>query len=214
MNASPASTAALLSRIDEEQRAVAEVVDAARWAGAAGWVPATSGNFSRRIDGSRIAVTRSGADKASLTVRDVLVVDLARPLPAGVSAEGPLHAALYADPQCGAVLHTHSRNATLVSLLTQGSLELHGYELLKAFAGVQTHDAHVSLPVLPNSQDTQALARAATQALAAVARPVGYLIAGHGVYAWGRTMADARRHLEALEFLFDLHVRMRQGNAA
>ena len=214
MNASPGNTAALLSRIDEEQRAVADVVAAARWAGAQGWVPATSGNFSRRIAGSRIAITRSGADKASLDLRDVLAVDVAQPLPPGISAEGPLHVALYADPKCGAVLHTHSRNATLVSLQTRNSLELHGYELLKAFAGVTTHEDRVSLPVLPNSQDTFGLARQAAQALASAVHPVGYLIAGHGVYTWGATMADARRHLEALEFLFDLHLRRPAGAAA
>ena len=29
----------------------------------------------------------------------------------------------------------------------------------------------------------------------------GYLIDGHGIYAWGRDMPEARRHLEAFEFL-------------
>jgi methylthioribulose-1-phosphate dehydratase len=29
----------------------------------------------------------------------------------------------------------------------------------------------------------------------------GYLIAGHGLYAWGRDLAEARRHLEAFEFM-------------
>jgi methylthioribulose-1-phosphate dehydratase len=30
---------------------------------------------------------------------------------------------------------------------------------------------------------------------------VAYLIAGHGLYAWGRDMAEARRHTVALEHL-------------
>ena len=29
----------------------------------------------------------------------------------------------------------------------------------------------------------------------------GYLIEGHGLYAWGLGMGEARRHLEAFEFL-------------
>ena len=31
----------------------------------------------------------------------------------------------------------------------------------------------------------------------------GYLIAGHGLYTWGRTVDDALRHVEAFEFLFE-----------
>ncbi len=29
----------------------------------------------------------------------------------------------------------------------------------------------------------------------------GFLIAGHGLYAWGRDVAEARRHVEGFEFL-------------
>jgi methylthioribulose-1-phosphate dehydratase len=44
----------------------------------------------------------------------------------------------------------------------------------------------------------------------------GYLIDGHGLYAWGRDMAEARRHLEAFEFLLhcELELRKLRGPAA
>ena len=38
----------------------------------------------------------------------------------------------------------------------------------------------------------------------------GYLIDGHGLYAWGRNMAEARRHLEAFEFLFHCELELRK----
>ncbi|MET1163044.1 MAG: class II aldolase/adducin family protein, partial [Pseudoxanthomonas sp.] len=37
-----------------------------------------------------------------------------------------------------------------------------------------------------------------------------YLIDGHGLYAWGRDMAEARRHLEAFEFLFHCELELRK----
>src|SRR4051812_10585059 len=89
-------------------RAVAAVVEAGRKASLRHWVPATSGNFSARIDESTIAITRSGTDKGALARADVLIVDLDAPDPRA-SAEAPLHYALYRDlPQVNAVFHIHS----------------------------------------------------------------------------------------------------------
>jgi methylthioribulose-1-phosphate dehydratase len=38
---------------------------------------------------------------------------------------------------------------------------------------------------------------------------VGYLIRGHGLYTWGPRMADALRHVEAFEFLFECELKTR-----
>ncbi|NEL42183.1 MAG: methylthioribulose-1-phosphate dehydratase, partial [Xanthomonas perforans] len=75
-----------------------------------------------------------------------------------------------------------------------------GYELLKAFEGNTTHETAVDVPVFANTQDMQVLA-AQVEALLDKQSLWGYLIEGHGLYAWGRNMAEARRHLEAFEFL-------------
>lgn len=185
--------------------AVRAVIEAGRRAAARHWVPATSGNLSARIDAGRIAITRSGTDKGSLTPADVLVVDLARPDPSA-SAEAPLHYALYRDhADIGAVLHVHSPAGVVLSRLAagRGELRLTGWELQKAFAGVRSHEEEVLVPVLANDQNTERLAEAARRAFAACAEKLapGYLIAGHGLYAWGPTPSIAWRHLEALETL-------------
>src|SRR5262245_61518474 len=87
------------------ERAIAAVIEAGRKASAKAWVPATSGNFSARIDENTIAITRSGTDKGALTRADILIVDLDAPDPRA-SAEAPLHYALYRDlPAVNAINH-------------------------------------------------------------------------------------------------------------
>jgi methylthioribulose-1-phosphate dehydratase len=200
--------AEIITIAESEQRldhAVAAVVEAGRKASLRHWVPATSGNFSARIDENTIAITRSGTDKATLTRGDVLIVDLDAPDPRA-SAEAPLHYALYRDlPSVTAIFHIHSPSATMLSHgLVADSIRLSGWELLKALAGVRSHEAEIDVPVFSNDQDTVRLAALASQRFAgangAQLSP-GYVISGHGLYAWGTTPAEAWRHTEALETL-------------
>ncbi|HET9048139.1 MAG TPA: methylthioribulose 1-phosphate dehydratase [Chiayiivirga sp.] len=168
--------------------------------------PATSSNFSMRLDADHAVITISGRDKGALGIEDFMVVDStgqavgtdARP-----SAETGLHVQVYRHfPEAGCVLHTHSRNQTVASLLwaAHGGVRLAGYELLKAFHGNHTHETAMTLPILPNNQDIAALATQVEPLLAA--GPIwGYLIAGHGLYVWGRDANEAKRHLDAIEFL-------------
>ena len=183
-----------------------------------GWTPATSSNFSLRLDPAHAAITVSGRDKGRLVEDDIMVVDLEgqavgrqlRP-----SAETLLHTRLYRRfPEVGCVLHTLSRTQTVASRLyaPQGHVRLEGYELLKAFDGNSTHEAAIEVPVFANTQDMTVLA---AQVVALLDRqPMwGYLIDGHGLYAWGRTMAEARRHLEAFEFLLGCELELRRLGA-
>lgn len=181
----------------------------------AGWTPATSSNFSRRLDDHHAAITVSGRDKGRLEEDDIMVVDFDgravgsqhRP-----SAETLLHTQLYRRfPGIGCILHTHSPTQTIASRLFAGAghVRLAGYELLKAFAGNSTHEIAIDVPVLPNSQDMRVLS-AQVDALLDAGPMWGYLIDGHGLYAWGRDMAEARRHLEAFEFLLHCELELRR----
>ena len=196
-----------------------EIITNVRELAHAGWTPATSSNFSERLDDRHAAITVSGRDKGRLTEADIMVVDFDgnavgsdhRP-----SAETLLHTQLYrrfADVGC--ILHTHSRNQTVASRLfaADGHVRLADYELLKAFRGNETHDTTLDLPVLPNSQHMPTLA-AQVETLLDAGPMWGYLIDGHGLYAWGRDMADARRHLEAFEFLLGCELDLRRLSPA
>ena len=181
----------------------------------AGWTPATSSNFSERLDERHAAITVSGRDKGRLTAEDIMVVDFdGRPVATDLrpSAETLLHTRLYRRfPEVGCVLHTHSPVQTIASRLyaAQGRVHLQGYELLKALHGNTTHDTALDLPVFPNTQDMTVLA-AQVDALLDRQPMWGYLIDGHGLYAWGRDMAEARRHLEAFEFLLHCELELRK----
>jgi methylthioribulose-1-phosphate dehydratase len=191
--------------------AVEAVIAAGRLAAARGWIPATAGNFSVRA-GKIIAITRTGRDKGQLRPEDIAIVSLAAPCENDLSAEAVLHFARYtADSQVGAVFHVHMPIAAVLGrrYAANCQLILDGWKLQKAFTGVKSHLTPVRVPILHNDQDIQALAAVAERELGserdgAITAP-GYLIAGHGLYAWGRTPGDAQRHLEAFEALLTLH---------
>ena len=183
---------------------VAQVAAIGRFASSRGWVPATSGNFSARVDAAHVAVTRSGVDKGALSAADIVVLALDEPIPPGMSAETPLHLARYRrDPRIGAVVHVHTVASTVLSRLhaASGSIALSGFEMHKSLAGFTTHESTVDLPIVANAQDTLALAALIEARLGPTPAVPAYLLAGHGLYTWGATMDDARRHLEGLEFL-------------
>jgi len=201
------------SLFDNRADAIAE---AAQQLAALGWTPATSSNFSMRVDGEHAAITISGRDKGHLGRDDIMLIDLhghavgttARP-----SAETALHTQVYRRwPEMTAVLHTHSRTQSVASRLyaARGSIQLQGWELQKAISGYTTHDSVLEIPVFPNTQHMPDLV-AQVDAWLDAGKPLhAYLIDGHGIYTWGRDMAEARRHLEALEFLLDCEMDLRR----
>ena len=200
---------------DELRRAAGEIITNVRELAAAGWTPATSSNFSRRLDDRHAAITVSGRDKGKLVEDDIMVVDFdGNPVATHhrPSAETLLHTQLYKRfPDIGCILHTHSQNQTIASRLFagRGYLRMEGYELLKAFRGNETHETELLVPVLPNSQDMHTLA-AQADCLLDKRTLWGYLIDGHGLYPWGRDMAEARRHLDAFEFLLGCELELRK----
>lgn len=173
----------------------------------AGLAPATAGNYSVRLPDQTIALTVSGAHKGRLESGQVM-----RASPDGValdgkrpSAETLLHCLIYAvDPTAGGVLHTHSVTGVVLSRALAGAqaIVLDGYELLKVFPGVETHATRVAIPLVENSQDMMAMAETLRPLLAAQDPIIpAFYIRGHGLYAWGRTLAEAENVVEAVEYL-------------
>ncbi len=180
------------------------VIAMARFAGARDWVPATSGNFSVRMDDKKAALTATGANKAELDEQGVIEAAIAGPRHPRASAEAPLHLARYrAASAIGAISHMHSMAATVLSRrhAEAGLLRLEGWELLKAFSGVTTHETKIDIPIVPNDQDTDRLAALVEERLNGASVCPGYLIAGHGLYVWGATATETIRHMEAFDFL-------------
>jgi len=189
------------------------LVDACHWIGAKGWAPATGGNMSVREDANRCWLSESGKDKGSLTPADFLLVDIDTNIaPSGrkPSAETGLHTLIYRlFPEANAVLHVHTVNATVLSRIEKSALlNLHGYEMQKSLSGQTSHLDTVPVALFDNDQDIDALVRRIADT-DPVNLKYGFLLRGHGLTCWGRSVAEARRHLEGLEFLFDCEMRLR-----
>lgn len=185
------------------------MIEAGRLFHQRGWVPATGGNFSARVAPHRMLITASGGHKGELTEQDFLVADMeGKPLDntRKSSYETGLHVQLYKmDATIGCVLHTHSIANTVLSRRFE-NIHLEGYELLKLLPGITTHDARVDIPVFANDQDIARLAATVERRLKRQPAPA-YLITGHGLYAWGATVVQARHRVEALEFMFECALR-------
>ncbi len=186
--------------------ATAELIAAGELFHRRGWVPATGGNFSARLANEKMLITASGWHKGELREDAFLIAGLdGRPDDASrkASYETLLHCQLYRhDAGVGSVLHTHSIANTVLSR-RHASIRLSGYELLKLLPGIQTHDTAVDIPVFENDQDIPRLAARVDAWMKRYPGVPAYLIAGHGLYAWGDTVVQARYRVEALEFLFE-----------
>lgn len=187
------------------------LVEAGRAFYARGWALGTSGNFSAVLQREpvRLLITASGLDKAALNPQHFLEIDGECNVLRGSrrpSAEALLHLAVARVRGAGAILHTHSVWSTLLSDLhgAEGGLAISGYEMLKGLEGVKTHEHCEWLPIVRNSQDVPALAANVEAVLHSHPDSHGFLLRAHGLYTWGEDVAQARRHVEILEFLLEV----------
>jgi methylthioribulose-1-phosphate dehydratase len=185
-----------------------------------GWLLGTSGNLSAVVQREplRLAMSPSGVDKGELTADQMLTIDenarivnqdFGKP-----SDESLLHIRIVKERGAGAVLHTHSVWNNILSDLyaSERGVTISGYEMLKGLHGVRTHEHSEWLPIIENSQNMPALAESIAQTLSECSGAHGFLLRRHGLYSWGETLAQAKRHIEILEFLLEtmgrtLHIR-------
>ncbi len=177
-----------------------------------GWVLGTSGNFSALLSRApcQVCITASGNEKGSLDKSNFLTVDENGAIVCGngkPSAETLLHLLIYRMRQnAGAILHTHSVWGTILSdvFFERGAIEIKGYEMLKGLAGVTTHEHRERLPIVENSQDYVALSQVIENTLRENPAAHGVYLRRHGLYTWGESIAEAKRHVEIFEFLFEV----------
>jgi methylthioribulose-1-phosphate dehydratase len=176
-----------------------------------GWLLGTSGNLSAVVQREplRLAMSPSGIDKGELTPDQLLSIDenarIVSDHGGKPSDESLLHIRIVKERGAGAVLHTHSIWNTIFSDLyaSEGGVKIEGYEMLKGLEGVRTHEHSEWLPIIDNSQNMPALAEIVGQTLKETPAAHGFLLRRHGLYSWGDTLAQAKRHIEILEFLLE-----------
>jgi len=176
-----------------------------------GWALGTSGNFSALVtrDPLRLAITATGLDKGLLSPEHIVQIDASKNVIVGSlrpSDEAVLHLAVVRLCAAASVLHTHSIWSTLLSetYAHQGGFWIEGYEMLKGLANVRTHEHREWLPIVENSQDMALLEREIGLTLQAHPTAHAFLLRRHGLYTWGHDLAQAKRHVEILEFLLEV----------
>src|ERR1700686_5483725 len=207
----------VFSRAEDEDRFTSmseALAEAGRAFYARGWALGTSGNFSAVVsrDPLQLGITSTGLDKGTLIAGQFLKISGACEVVSGdgkPSAEELLHVTVVRELNAGAVLHTHSVWSTVLSGLhvAEAGIALEGYEMLKGLEGVRTHKHREWLPILENSQDMVELAGKVSATLRQTPTIHGFLLREHGLYTWGASLQEARRHVEILEFLMEVLVR-------
>ena len=172
----------------------------------------TSGNFSAAVarEPLNVCITASGNEKGALDETNFLTVDADGAAVSGAgkpSAETSVHLAIYRlRGAANAILHTHSVWGTILSdvFYERGAIEIEGYEMLKGLAGVATHEHTELVPIVENTQDYVALAHVIENVLRENPAAHGVYLRRHGLYTWGASIAEAKRHIEIFEFLFEV----------
>ena len=186
-----------------------------------GWSPATSTNYSVRSSHPlEYIISRSGVDKSEFSLEDLILINpegsvLAPFNNPGIksSAETEIHTHIYQKyPEVNCVLHTHSVLATTLSLIHEHEkkLSFSGFEIQKGLDGNTTHELESILPIVPNSQVMKDILKNMDKHFTHKPSIHGFLIAGHGLYTWGKDIPSAKRHIETYEFLFECLHAMRR----
>jgi methylthioribulose-1-phosphate dehydratase len=165
-------------------------------------------------DLNKIYVSKSGIDKSQFTKNDFMEVDFdGKPYPEfeGIrpSAETLIHCKLYQlFPEMRCIVHSHSIYSVLHSAVNQDSVSLEGYEVLKGFEGIKTHEVKVELPIFDNDQNMINFSKILEVNKDRLSIPA-FIMRKHGTYAWGRSLFEAKRHLETAEYLLEVEWKLR-----
>jgi methylthioribulose-1-phosphate dehydratase len=177
------------------------------------WFMGTSGNLAIKVQDAplQFLVTASGKDKRKRTDEDFLLVNQfgqpATPTHLKPSAETLLHVEIYRKTKAGCSLHVHTIDNNVISEIygDRGEVSFQGQELIKAF-DKWDEDAVLKIPIIHNYAHIPTLAREFSEHIHGDSGAV--LIRNHGITVWGKTAFEAKKILEASEFLFRYQLRL------
>jgi len=210
--------------LEEKQRAFAELREVKELFASRGWFPGTSGNLSVRVGGFepgdfQFAITASGKDKTVNTPEDYLIVNQnGKPCETTSlkpSAETLIHCEIYRLTGAGAIFHIHSVFNNVISeyFWDRKSVPVDGVELIKGL-NIWDEEAHIDIPIVSNFAHIPSIVPEVTERLNP--QIPGIILRKHGIYAWGKNAFEAKRHIEAFEFIFEYVYRLellkRSGN--
>ena len=180
-----------------------------------GWASGSSGNFSILLARRplRLCITPAGNANGKFDETNFLEVDDDAEILQGFgrpSDETLLHLSIYRlRPKARCILYSQSIWGTLLAdrLYVDGGINFQGFEILKGLEGVTTHEHTESIPIIENSQDHIAQSHVIENVLHEARNIHGIFVRKHGLFTWGETVAQTRRHAEIFEFLFEVLAR-------
>lgn len=187
-----------------------------------GWVTGTGGGISiRDRENGLIFLAPSGVQKERIQPDNIFVMRykdqeyLRTPTDLKPSACTPLFLAAYTIRDAGACIHTHSQSAVLCSLLFDKVFEISNIEQIKAMPNV-TRQGHMKysdrlvIPIIENTEKEEELEGALRQAIKEYPGTTAVIVRRHGIYVWGETVWKAKVYNEAIDYLLELGVKMKQ----
>ena len=177
------------------------------------WFMGTSGNLAIKVSDHplQFLVTASGKDKRKRTEEDFLLVDefgrAVKETHLKPSAETLLHVEIYRKTNAGCSLHVHTIDNNVISEVygDNGEISFKGQELIKAFDKWE-EDAFLNIPIIRNYAHIPTLANKFSEHVLEDTGAI--LIRNHGITVWGRNAFEAKKILEASEFLFRYQLRL------
>ncbi|KAM9918245.1 hypothetical protein OXX59_008793 [Metschnikowia pulcherrima] len=216
------------------------------------WVTGTGGGISiRDVDGPNpnvVYIAPSGIQKERLRPKEMFVAelpekilrspnqdndkeqispDLAANFKYKPSACTPLFLSIYNLRDAGAVIHTHSQNAVLATMIWEDRLEfkINHQEQIKALpklelntetgkiekiGSLQNHETMV-IPIVDNTPLEEDLTDTLTETLQKYPGATAVLVRRHGIHVWGENIWKAKVYNEAIDYLLELAIKMHQN---
>jgi methylthioribulose-1-phosphate dehydratase len=194
-----------------------------------GWVSGTGGGISIKDPATgKVLVAPSGVQKERIQPDDLFVLD---PEDQNKVVEPPRcdNAAKLKQSECtplfynaftlrgaAACIHTHSRQAVLLSMMlppTAKAFQITRVEMIKGIKKATTKVAHrydevLSVPIIDNTNFERELTEGMAAAMKEFPDAYAVIVRRHGVYIWGDTWENAKTQAECYDYLFSLAVDM------
>ncbi|XP_072171714.1 methylthioribulose-1-phosphate dehydratase-like isoform X2 [Diadema setosum] len=188
-----------------------------------GWVTGTGGGISIK-HGNDIYIAPSGVQKERVQSEDLFVTniegqDISLPPPTKKLKKSqctPLFMSCYTLRGAGACIHTHSKHAVLVTLLSKGKeFRITHQEMIKGIkkektGGYYRYDEELVVPIVENTPFERDLKGSLEKAMEEYPDTCAVLVRRHGVYVWGETWQKAKTMCECYDYLFEMAVMMKQ----
>ncbi|XP_026466507.1 probable methylthioribulose-1-phosphate dehydratase, partial [Ctenocephalides felis] len=186
-----------------------------------GWVTGTGGGISIKL-GNEIYIAPSGVQKErikpdDLFIQDINGVDLHLPdvnKKLTKSQCTPLFMLAYRNHNAGAVIHTHSSAAVLVTLKCPGKVfKCTHLEMIKGIYSYSLkrnlrYDEELCVPIIENTPFEKDLEEYLKAAMDEYPGTSAVLVRRHGLYVWGDTWQRTKAMTECYDYLFSLAVEM------